>query len=178
MESDTVLHQQLPSAYRSLQPQAAQAIQHGQAHLGHHPLTSQNGLDLGGLDDNDAVFHQDLRLQDPNAHAYPSPNPFDRNHGHRPPHPSHIQNNGSPLTPQQHNHSGGQFGILTTPANQHHAIGRIQEEEAHLFGSPDGSDQKSIGHLSTKVVIDPPNLAEWRQKLFNVDEMITLSEDE
>jgi glutathione S-transferase len=174
MEPESVLHQQLPTAYRTLQPQAAQARQHGQPHLAHHGLASQPSLDLTGLDDNDPVFHQDLRMQDPNGHAYQTPNPFDRsNHGHR---PMHVQNNGSPHTPQQHG-NGGQFGILTTNPIQHNSIGRLQQEE-DIFGSPDGADQKSNGHLSTKIVVDPPNLAEWRQKLFNVDEMITLSEEE
>lgn len=139
-------------------------------------MGSQPGLDLTGLDDNDPVFHQDLRLQDPNGHAFQTPNPFERsNHvGHR---PMHIQNNGSPHTPQQQLNNGGQFGILTTNPIQHNSIGRLQQEE-DLFASPDGADQKSNGHLSTKIVVDPPNLAEWRQKLFNVDEMITLSEEE
>ncbi|KAE8443076.1 hypothetical protein EG329_002399 [Mollisiaceae sp. DMI_Dod_QoI] len=172
METESVLHQQLPSAYRALQPQAAQAIQHGQPHLGHHTLASQSGLDLSGLDDNDPVFHQDLRLQDPNGHAFQSPHPFDRNHGHG---QMHMPNDGSPHTPQQHG-NGGQFGILSAGPVQHNSISRLQEED--IFGNPEGGDQKSNGHLSTKIVVDPPNLAEWRQKLFNVDEMITLSEDE
>jgi glutathione S-transferase len=174
MEADSVLHQQLPSTYRSLQPQAPQAIQHGQPHL--HTLASQTGLDLTGLDDHDPVFHPDLRLQDPNTHAFQTPNPFDRSHGHR---PMQGQNNNSPHTPHHHtsNHAGGQFGILTTGPLQHNSIGRLQHEE-DIFGSPDGSDQKSNGHISSKIVVDPPNLAEWRQKLFNVDEMITLSEEE
>jgi hypothetical protein len=175
METEPVLHQQLPSAYRSLQPQTPQAIQHGQPHLTHHTLASQAGLDLSGLDDNDPVFHQDLRLQDPNGHAFQSPHPFDRNHGHQ---SMQVQNNSSPHTPHQTNtNNGGQFGILTTGPIQHNSIGRLQQEE-DIFASPDGSDQKSNGHLSTKIVVDPPNLAEWRQKLFNVDEIITLSEEE
>jgi len=175
MEGETLLHQQLPSAYRTLQPQG-QGIQHGQPHLAHHTLGSQSGLDL--IDHNDPVFHQDLRLQDPrlqdpNGHPFQSPNPFDRNNGH----PSmHVQNTGSPHTPQQHD-GGGQFGILTAGPLQHNSIGRLQQEE-DLFGSPEGADQKSNGHLSSKIVPDPPNLAEWRQRLFNVDEMITLSEEE
>jgi glutathione S-transferase len=174
METESVLHQQLPpSAYRTLQPQAAQAIQHGQPHLGHHTLASQTGLDLSGLDDGGSVFHQDLRLQDPNEHAFQTPNPFDRNHAHR---PMHVQNNGSPHTPQQHG-NGGQFGILTSGPIQHNSIGRLQQEE-DIFGASDGADQKSNGHLSTKIVVDPPNLQEWRQKLFDVSEPITLSEEE
>jgi hypothetical protein len=66
---------------------------------------------------------------------------------------------------------------LTTGPIQHNSISRLQQEE-DIFGSPDGADQKSNGHLSNKLVIDPPNLEEWRQKLFNVDEVITLSEEE
>lgn len=169
MEAESVLHQQ---TYRALQPQAAQAIQHVQPHLGHHTLASQSGLDLSALDD-DHVYHQDLRMQDPNGHAFQTSNPFERNHSHQ---PMHVANNGNPHTPQQHN-NGGQFGILTTGPVQHSSIGRLQQEE-DIFGTPDGGDQKSNGHLSTKIVPDPPNLAEWRQKLFNVDEMITLSEEE
>jgi len=178
METESVLHQQLPSSYRSLQPQAAQTIQHGQPHLGHHTLASQPSLDLSGLDDNDPVFHQDLRsLQDPNRHPFQPPNPFNQTHQHQAIQQQPVQN-GSPHTPHQHTSSGGgQFGILTTSSIQHNSIGRLQQEE-ELFGSPDGGDQKSNGHLSTKIVVDPPNLAEWRQKLFNVDEIITLSEEE
>lgn len=66
---------------------------------------------------------------------------------------------------------------MTTGPVQHNSIGRLQQEE-DIFGSPDEVDQKSNGHLSTKIVPEPPNLVEWRQKLFNVDEMITLSEEE
>jgi hypothetical protein len=178
METDTVLHGQLqPNAYRTLQPQAAQAIQHGQPHLAHHPLASQPGLDLSGLDDPDSTFHQDLRLQDPHGqHPFQLPRSFDRNHGHR---PMHVQS-ASPHTPQQQQqqqHNGGQFGILTTEPMQNNSIARLQQEE-DLFGTPEGSDQKSNGHLSTKIVVAPPNLAEWRQRLFDVDDMITLSEEE
>jgi hypothetical protein len=87
----------------------------------------------------------------------------------------HVQS-ASPHTPQQQ-HNGGQFGILTTEPMQNNSIARLQQEE-DLFGTPEGSDQKSNGHLSTKIVVTPPNLAEWRQRLFDVDDMITLSEEE
>jgi len=74
---------------------------------------------------------------------------------------------------------------------QHSSIGRLQQED-DLFGpehspsngvtnngangAPDGKDVG--GHLQTKIVVDPPNLDEWRQKLFDVNEMIILSEDQ
>lgn len=172
METESVLHQQLPSAYRSLQQQGGQSIQHGQHSLGH--LASQAGLDLD-LDDHNSVFHQDLRLQDPNSHPFHSPNHYSRPHNHQP--LQQVQN-GSPHTPHQQDGSGGgQFGILTSGPIQHNSIGRLQQEQ-DIFGTPDGSDQNSNGHLSTKIVVDPPILAEWRQKLFNVDDTITLSKEE
>ena len=166
------LHQQLdPSSYRTLQPQASQ-IHNGQPHLGHHSLASQAGLDhLSALEDNSAVFHQNLQLQGPNDHNYPPSNPFDRSHGHR---SMQIQSHGSPHTPQQH---GGQFGMLTANPISHNSISRLQQED-DIFGPPVGADQKSNGHLSTKIVTDPPNLEEWRQKLFDVNETITLSEEQ
>ncbi|KAK2626150.1 hypothetical protein QTJ16_004412 [Diplocarpon rosae] len=181
METEPVLHQQLSSAYRSLQAQAVQHHPHPHPphshpphphpHLGHNPLASQAGLDLESLHDSDTVFRHDLQqLQDPNGHGFP----FDHNPGHR---PMHVQNGGSPHAPQHNN--GGQFGLLTTAGPmQHNSIASLQQDEETFGPAADGSDQKSNGHLSTKVVVDPPNLAEWRQKLFNVDEMITLSEDE
>jgi len=62
---------------------------------------------------------------------------------------------------------------------QHGSISRLQQED-DMFGggSPDSQEQKSSGHIGTKIVVDPPNLEAWRQKLFDVDEMIMLSEEE
>ncbi len=76
---------------------------------------------------------------------------------------------------QPQHQNGGQFGILTAEPMQHNSISRLQQEEDGFIAQ---DDQKSNGHLSTKIVVDPPDLAEWRQKLFDVNEMITLSEDE
>jgi hypothetical protein len=131
-------------------------------------------LDLSSLDDSDAVFHQDLhRLQNAShSQVFHTPNAFDHNHGHRHMHP---QATGSPHTPQQHGNA--QFGILTPNPVQHSSISRLQQDD-DIFGTPDVNDQKSNGHLSSTIVVDPPDLSEWRQKLFNVDEMITLSEQE
>ncbi len=175
MEADSVLHQQLPSAYRSLQPQATQALQHGQPHLAHHSLASQTGLDLSGLDEADAVFQQDLqRLQNAgHAQVFHTPTTFHPNPGQRHLHP---QANGSPHTPQQHGNAP-QFGILTTGSAEHNAITRLHQND-DMFGSPEIGDHKGGGLLGTAIVTDPPDLEEWRQKLFDVNEMITLSEEE
>ena len=137
------------------------------------------------LDHLDATFHQDLRLPDHNGHPFDTPNPFASNRPHT--HQSLQQQveNGSPHTPLQHTSgSAGQFGILTTGSVQHTSIGRLQQED-DMFGTGTGtgtannaSDQTSHGHLPTRIVPDPPNLTEWRQKLFDVNEMITLSKDE
>lgn len=174
MESDSVL-QQMPTSYRPLQPQANQAIHHGQSHLGHHTLASQSGLDLTDLDENDAVFHPGLhRMQTaPHNQVFHTPNGFDHSHGPRHIHP---QATGSPHTPQQHG-AGTQFGIMTPGTAQHSSISRLQQEN-DVFGAPDAGDQQSTGHLPTRIVADPPNLQEWREKLFNVDETIALSEEE
>ncbi|KFZ01207.1 hypothetical protein V501_10139 [Pseudogymnoascus sp. VKM F-4519 (FW-2642)] len=173
MEAEAVLHQQIPSGYRNLQPQVSHGLQHGQPHMSHQSLGPQNGLDLSGLDDNDAVFQQDLQSLQSASHTqvFHSPNTFDGNHGHR---HMHHQPSGSPHTPQQHQ---PHHPFLTPTHLQHNAIAKLQEDE-DIFGSPGGSDQKSNGHLSTRVVADPPNIAEWRKKLFDVDEMITLSQDQ
>jgi glutathione S-transferase len=174
METDTLLHQQMPTAYRTLQPQASQHLHHGQPHLANHTLASQPGLDLSGLDDNDGVYHGDLhRLQ--TQQVFHSPNGFDHAHGQGQRH-GHAQTNGTPHTPQQHG-GNAQFGVLTPASAQHNSIARLQQED-NIFGAADAGDQTSNGHLPTAIVPDPPNLEEWRAKLFNVDEMITLSEEE
>ena len=85
---------------------------------------------------------------------------------------------------QQNNalqHQAGQFGILTPhPAlpSQHHLPNALQHEQ-DLFPSPDQNGGKEGGHFSNmKFVPNPPNLEEWRTRLFNVDDIITLTEDE
>lgn len=39
-------------------------------------------------------------------------------------------------------------------------------------------EQAEVGHPSRPLVPNPPNLEAWRQRLFDVNEMITLSEEE
>jgi glutathione S-transferase len=168
MEADQVLHQQMPTTYRQLQPQINHGLQHGQPQLSHQNL-AQNGIDLSGLD-NEAVFQQ---LQNAShSHVYHTANQYNPNHAQQ---HMHQQATASPHTPQQQT-SNHQYPVLAPGPIQNNAIQRIQGD--NIFGSPDESDQKSVGHLNLKIVLDPPNLEEWRNKLFNVDEMITLSEEE
>lgn len=179
MESDPLPHQQMPAPYRSRQPQASQQqLHHGAPHPAHHTLASQSGLSLGSLEDNnEGIFHGDLhRLPTQSrGQAFHSPNGFDHTNGQSQRH-GHGQANGSPHTPQQHG-GDAQFGVLTPASAQHSSIARLQQED-NVFDGTEAGDQTSDGHLPTAIVPDPPNLAEWRQKLFNVDDMITLSEEE
>ncbi len=100
------------------------------------------------------------------------------------------------------------FGILTsTSAAEARAITRIQEEaidgfhdstesigevgrlEVSIAGPTDvgGQDahsrdeqskKQAHGQLSSKTVLNPPNLEQWRQKLFDLEDIVVLSHDE
>ena len=62
--------------------------------------------------------------------------------------------------------------------NHDEQLGRLQNE-LDLRPVPVTDGGATEGHFSNmKRVLDPPNLAEWRQRLFDVDETITLTEDE
>lgn len=39
-------------------------------------------------------------------------------------------------------------------------------------------DPQANGEAAVKFVVDPPNLSEWRQKLFDLHEMVTLDQEE
>lgn len=79
----------------------------------------------------------------------------------------------------------GQFGVLTPhpqvpsqPQVHHEALGRLQNEiDLRPIAIQDGGTTE--GHFKNlKMIPNPPNLEEWRRRLFDVDEVITLTEDE
>jgi len=81
---------------------------------------------------------------------------------------------------------GGQmFGILmpqqqapNNPQSHTEALGRLQNE-IDLRPVPITDGGTTEGHFSNmKLVPDPPHLEEWRQRLFDINETITLTEDE
>jgi hypothetical protein len=87
--------------------------------------------------------------------------------------------NATPTTP-------GQFGILApttvpVPAPAPAPVVEVQQI-AGTFSAQHRRDEKQVersnGQLSTKIVTDPPNLEEWRDKLFNVDQAIVLTHEE
>lgn len=92
--------------------------------------------------------------------------------------------------PQQFTDGGrGQFGILSPPTqspsqlldpnlNHDEQLGRLQHElDLRPVPVTDGGTTK--GHFSNmKMVPNPPNLEQWRRRLFDVDDAITLTEEQ
>ncbi|KAL9577079.1 MAG: hypothetical protein Q9212_006605 [Teloschistes hypoglaucus] len=81
--------------------------------------------------------------------------------------------------------NAGQFGILTPhpqlpnqPQIHHEALGRLQNEiDLRPVAVQDGGT--TAGHFGNlKIVPNPPDLDEWRKKLFDVDDTVTLTEEE
>lgn len=82
---------------------------------------------------------------------------------------------------------GGQqmFGVLTPhpqlssqPQSHSEALGRLQHE-IDLRPQPIVDVGTTDGHFSNmKLIPNPPDLDEWRQRLFDVDDIITMTEDE
>ena len=81
-------------------------------------------------------------------------------------------------TPQQ-NPGGGQFGILRLEYPET-PLQRFPRDGTGIDGDPGTSGgKKEPAHFTgMKKVLDPPNLQEWREKLFSVNEIIYLTEDE
>lgn len=191
--SEVTLQQQLPATLRNLQPAALQALHHHpQAHHGVPTLASQLGPEVHGFDPADAsALSQHFQAElggPPNGHVLQTANVFEDTT-----HPRHRsrQGSGQLQTPQRrqtqtfpHNH-GGQFGVLAPqpplPSQQqpqHNSVSRLQQEQ-ELLQFPEQIGGKSDGHFGNlKIVPNPPNLKEWRERLFHVDEMITLTEEE
>lgn len=60
----------------------------------------------------------------------------------------------------------------TRQAHQPHH--QYHHQQPHLQSLVKRPDQ----HVDIRTILDPPNLDAWRERLFNVDEMITLSEEQ
>ncbi|KAL8800053.1 MAG: hypothetical protein Q9182_005453 [Xanthomendoza sp. 2 TL-2023] len=152
-------------------------------HHGHHSLTAQNDFDTDPFQHFTSHLDQQPQLQLQPRIA------FDPRHSIPPPRfpdiPSNVQG------PEQLNHDfsrnaqAGQFGILTPhpqlpnqPQIHHEALGRLQNEiDLRPVAIQDGGTTE--GHFSNmKTVPNPPDLDAWRKKLFDVDDIITLTEDQ
>ncbi|KAI1094165.1 hypothetical protein F5B19DRAFT_446159 [Rostrohypoxylon terebratum] len=123
--------------------------------------------------------------QDPNpAHMLQNTHNQSTSDLHRTPHQHH------PPLPPPSSHSAppahGQFGILTqNPMAQPNVVPQLQPEE-DMFpqssqvnpSNPEASEQRPHGQLVSRIVVDPPDLQAWREKLFNVDDTIILTNDQ
>lgn len=100
---------------------------------------------------------------------------------------------GAPNKQPQPQHMG-QFGILApTPVPVAHPHGSMAptmgQQTLHFaptmpagsgVGTADAAAAAPVAHgkLGGRIVVDPPDLQAWREKLFNVDEMIVLTQEQ
>ncbi|KAK2591401.1 hypothetical protein QQS21_010907 [Conoideocrella luteorostrata] len=84
---------------------------------------------------------------------------------------------------------GGQFGILAPATVPSGILDSHLDASRQMLFAMDGHNttgqettvmhgDKSHGKLPSKIVVDPPDLAVWREKLFNVDDMIVLTDEQ
>lgn len=128
----------------------------------------------------------------------PPPTPTARLHRHpsipqsHPPHVRPRHTPPSPLSAHSGTPSQHQFGLLAPniPMSQPSSVPRVgSEEDARVVAAQSGPpslatapepvpEHRPHGQLVNRIIIDPPNLEAWREKLFNVDDTITLTNDE
>lgn len=186
-----------PIAHFSAQHLHDGTLYHAQASQHHPTLVSQ--LDIDPTDPFQQYHpqlenhhHQLHQLQQRNAFEQLPPPQLpsfqDVRHDVRNQLPSTLQQN---QQHQQNNESnsaftrGGQFGVLTPHAqvstqnsNHQEALGRLQNEIG-LRPPPAQEGGTTDGHFSNlKKIPDPPNLEQWRKRLFDLDDTITMTEDE
>ncbi|KAI1297592.1 hypothetical protein F5Y03DRAFT_409708 [Xylaria venustula] len=144
-------------------------------------LPSHPGLDLSSpVGTHDHIFQH--HLQRLNAATMPLSHP---------PNPLHASP--GPLTPQSAPPGTRQFGRLApgipiSQPSQPSTTPQISSEDdilAARSGPPSvtavpepAPEPRPHGQLVNRIVLDPPNLEAWREKLFNVDDTITLTNDE
>ncbi|KAI1271057.1 hypothetical protein F5Y07DRAFT_406115 [Xylaria sp. FL0933] len=174
---------------------------HGHGHSSQPPnafristLSSQPSLDLDSTDGHDPIFQHHIQRLNALSTIPPPPSaPSAHINRHpsiaqpRPPPPHHGSS--SPLTPHSGPPGQHQFGVLTLglPISQPNPPSQMTSEEDVLATQsgplssitlPERAEQRPHGQLVNRIVINPPNLQAWREKLFNVDDTITLTNDE
>jgi len=119
------------------------------------------------------------------ANAFESP-PQSRSRIHN------SQANGHPHTPTRQSatetayngHSNSSFGLLASnhqvPSQPiHNSLSRLQKDDSFLEIPEQTGGKVENSHFGgLKLVEDPPDLDSWRERLFNVENTITLTEDE
>lgn len=107
------------------------------------------------------------KQQAPFTNGSPSVNAHDKS-----PQQNHI------MSPAQQ--QSGQFGILA-PTQMPAAASAIPHTNVSFNNQAqqaDAVEKGSHGKLVSKLVVDPPDLQAWREKLFNVDETIALTQEQ
>ncbi|MCJ1243749.1 hypothetical protein MMC30_000946 [Trapelia coarctata] len=155
-------------------------------------FTSQLDPSLQALDSGDA-FAQHFQAQLDNGHGqhlHVGNAPYQADLA--PPRVQELRSHTAPPRRRQNPvaKQGGQFGVLTPTPHaqqipphsylQHDDLERIQQENGllQLPGSLNGEEKKNGHFANMKSIPNPPNLQAWRERLFDVDETITLTEDE
>ncbi|ETS87711.1 hypothetical protein PFICI_01539 [Pestalotiopsis fici W106-1] len=166
-------------------------------------LPSHGEISLGVLDAaNPSVFHQHAHPHS-HTHSLPElphlpPNPTvpilrPTPHPHSLEAPPSVTANPPPPPPPPHSappshgppgNRPPSFGI-TPPAPLPPTITQLQQDDEFNSSASSGTplvvepaESRPHGQLVNKIVVDPPDLEAWRNKFFNVDEMILLTNDE
>lgn len=175
MEATQFQHQQLHD------PNLFQSTQH------HHTLVSQLDLDPSDPFQFNAQFDAPSPLSQLQAR-----NVLDPQLQHEPRYPDiqpHVSRSQDIPSRQRAKNPtparGGQFGILTPhiqvpPQPQAHpeAFGRLHNE-FDTRPAAEASEETPGGHFSNlKMIPEPPKLDAWRERLFNVEDVMELTEDE
>ena len=102
-----------------------------------------------------------------------------------PPLPLHAPRIPQPPTHVNNGVGVGQFGVLTPhpqlPDHPHENPDDIShyQNSLDLRSAPNGNNEASKGRFGDlKLIPHPPNLDAWRQRLFDLTEPVTLTEDE
>ncbi|KAI9882513.1 MAG: hypothetical protein M1823_005744 [Watsoniomyces obsoletus] len=178
-DAEAALQQQLPVALRHLH--------HHHPHVHHHHAHAHHGATGLGT----ALGASDLDALDPTADTFPSSLPVGLTHGHTLQAVNVFDTNGhgafddTRASATSHHPNGAGLGMLTSVhaltgsgAVPHDALGRLPSDE-DLFAPPDDGTQQQDTDLSVlQAAIEPPDLAAWRQRLFDVNEMITMTEEQ
>ena len=167
------------------------AFSHSHAHQTHqdsNAFTAHLDPALQALDSEDAfTTHFDPQLESAaheqhlhvgNGFARSAPLGFEDDQSHTGP----SRQRRKPQVP-----GGGQFAVLVPQSQapnhtyvQHEVLEQIQQEHdlIQMTHSASGQDKKDGHFADMKMIPNPPNLQAWRERLFNVNETITLSEEE
>jgi glutathione S-transferase len=169
-----------------------------------HPLSAQQPFQPGlGFQQQQHYVQQQHQLHAqvaPSFATHPSQPHLSRVAHHPPPHhlvqhQHHQQQHPQPIQPSQTQHQQVQHQQYTLPV--HHQVLPVQQQshpitatqvqhvdsqtylEVNTEPEPQQFEVKPDDHLKgLKLVSDPPDLDTWRQRLFNVDDMIVVSEEE